>query len=60
MKSKKILLALCVWMFIPVTLFANDDEPDVRDLPIRERIILGGNLGLQIGNISTVVIVSPA
>jgi hypothetical protein len=36
-----------------------DEETDVRDLPIRERIFIGGNLGLQIGNINTSVVISP-
>lgn len=42
----------------PIWLMANEDE-DVRDLPTRERISVGGNIGLQISNINTMVIISP-
>jgi hypothetical protein len=59
MKSKIIILGICLLVFYPSSLLA-DDEPNVKDLPTRERIIVGGNLGLQIGNISTVVIISPS
>ena len=31
-----------------------DDEKDVRDLPTRERIFIGGYLGLQIGTITSI------
>lgn len=31
-----------------------DDEKDVKDLPVRERIYIGGYLGLQIGTITSV------
>jgi len=47
-------------LFLSITLHSRaDEETDVRDLPIRERIFIGGNLGLQIGNINTSVVISP-
>jgi hypothetical protein len=60
MKSRNLVLVFCLLILVPFNVLADDDEPDVRDLPTRERIIVGGNLGLQIGNISTVVIISPS
>jgi hypothetical protein len=57
MKMYKLSLAFLL-LVIPFSLFADEDD-DVRDLPIRERILLGGNLSLQIGNINTYVVISP-
>jgi hypothetical protein len=57
MKMFKLVLAL-VLLVIPVILFA-DEEENVRDLPTRQRILVGGNLSLQIGNISTSVVIAP-
>ncbi|MFW5777582.1 MAG: hypothetical protein ACOCW7_00285 [Bacteroidota bacterium] len=37
----------------------SDDERDVKDMSTKERIIFGGYLGLQIGNLVTSVNVSP-
>lgn len=55
----KIISALLLFLVtFPLSLFA-EDERDVRDMPFRERIFLGGNLGLQISNITTMVNISP-
>lgn len=59
MKKKINLLALLLFLIIPISVFADDEEPDVRDMRTRERIMVGGNLGLQISNINTMVVVSP-
>src|SRR6056297_1077148 len=40
-------------------LMLSDDERDVKDMSTKERIIFGGYLGLQIGNLVTSVNVSP-
>ncbi len=55
----KIVSALFIFMLAIPTLAFADDDKDVRDLPRRQRIIVGGNLGLQIGNLSTMVNISP-
>ncbi len=51
-----ILMILPLWL--PLTVIANEEE-DVKDLSTRERIFLGGNIGLQISNIYTTVNISP-
>lgn len=43
----------------PIRFMLNDDERDVRDMSARERIVFGGYLGLQIGNLITSVNISP-
>lgn len=54
-----IKIALSVALIaLPIVLLA-DDEKDVRDLPLRERISVGGNIGLQISNINTMIVISP-
>jgi hypothetical protein len=57
MKISKLIFTILL-LVIPVVLFADEDE-NVRNLPTRERILVGGNLSLQIGNISTSVVISP-
>lgn len=52
------LLLLQILLFSQI-LIAQEEEEDVKDLPTRERIFLGGNIGLQISNINTMVNVSP-
>jgi hypothetical protein len=52
-------LTLLFLLFVmPFKVFA-DEEENVRDLPTRERILVGGNIGLQIGNINTSIVISP-
>ncbi|MFW5707491.1 MAG: hypothetical protein ACOCX0_02710 [Bacteroidota bacterium] len=55
-----LLFLLTALLCTPFHLVAADDEePDVKDIPFRERIIVGGNLGLQISNINIMVVISP-
>ncbi|TVQ92315.1 MAG: hypothetical protein EA393_03950 [Bacteroidetes bacterium] len=56
MKKLFMLLSLFVLIISPYNVFA--DEEDVRDLPTRERIFVGGYIGLQIGTV-TAIVVSP-
>lgn len=57
--NKKIFSILVILaLLFPLALKAEEDE-DVKELPTRERIFLGGNIGLQISNINTMVVVSP-
>lgn len=42
-------------LILPFQVIA-DDEENVRDLPARERIFVGGYIGLQIGTITAIVI----
>jgi hypothetical protein len=58
MKKKIFLLTFLMLFIIPFGVMA-DDDPDVRDLRTRERIMVGGNLGLQLSNINTMFVVSP-
>ncbi len=58
--NKNIVLIVVFWILaLPFAVFADDEEPDVKDMPTRERILVGGNIGLQISNINTMVLVSP-
>jgi hypothetical protein len=56
---RNVLSTLFFIIILSFVARADDDEVDVRDLPIRERIFVGGNLGLQISNINTSVVISP-
>lgn len=57
---KKLILfsGILLFVLIPYQTLAGDDETDVSDLPVRERIYVGGYVGLQFGTI-TAIIVSP-
>jgi len=59
MKTKIVFSFILLLLLVPGILKSQDTEEDVKDLPIRERIYVGGNIGLQIGNISTSIIISP-
>ncbi len=60
MAHKLLTSLLMILLLASPAAFANDDdESDVRDLPRKERIVVGGNIGLQISNINTMVIISP-
>lgn len=54
---QKFFLFTSVLLLLILPFQANaDDEENVRDLPTRERIYVGGYIGLQIGTITAVVI----
>lgn len=52
-----LFISVLVLLLMPFQALAEDEE-DVRDLPFRERIYVGGYIGLQIGTI-TAIVVSP-
>ncbi len=58
MKKKLFGSVILLALLLPLTLIA-EEEKDVKDMPTRERIFVGGNVGLQIGNINTMVVISP-
>ncbi len=59
--TRSSLLLLLLLVLNSFSLYADneDDEPDVRDLTFKERVYVGGSLGLQISNFATFVDVSP-
>ncbi len=59
MKIYNILIAFLIIVATPLFTFAQDTEEKVKEIPLRERIYVGGNIGLQIGNLTTSVIISP-
>jgi hypothetical protein len=56
MTMKKFLFYLfCILIFLnPLHLSAQEEEPDVRDMSTRERIFVGGFIGMQFGTITSV------
>lgn len=57
MQKLFIFTSVLLLLILPFQAIA-DDEEKVRDLPTRERIYVGGYIGLQIGTI-TAIVVSP-
>lgn len=53
-----ITVFVCALLF-SLPLMAGDDEEDVRDLPTRERIYVGGYVGFQVSDINMMVNISP-
>lgn len=58
MKRLTLFWSILLFVLLPYHALAGDDDTDVSDLPIRERIYVGGYVGLQFGTI-TAIIVSP-
>lgn len=53
---KKIIFIILFWSLLPFFSMAapSEDEEDVKDLPVRERIFVGGYIGLQFGTITSI------
>lgn len=52
--KKRIVVALVFISVICLPESLRADEPDVRDLPARERVFVGGFLGLQLGTFTAI------
>lgn len=58
MRKFFLFTSILLLLIIPFQAIADDDEENVREMPARERIYVGGYIGLQIGTI-TAIVVSP-
>lgn len=56
---KLIIPIIIVLLFLSGISSAQNNQAKFSDLPLKERLFLGGNLGLQLGNRTTFIEVSP-